>query len=453
MPEIDYSKKICGIFGLAKSGLSSLEFLAKKGYKIFCYDDNESTIDKVEEIIKNSDGSITSNNINFVKYNDWPIDEMAFAVFSPGIASFGAKQHELATKLKSKDIAIICDIELLYKFKNKNTKLIGITGTNGKSTTTALIYHILKDNNLRAEIGGNYGIAALSLDIENSDYLVVETSSYQLDLLMDCKFDIAILLNITADHIDRYGSFENYRRSKERIFKYQTDQDYSIICTDNKTTKTIYESLKEKDNIGKLIGYSINDKEYKDLEFSNLKGDHNKENIIAAIESCLILGLEKEQILKSIKSFSALEHRLEEFYCDDNLIIINDSKATNAESTIPALKTYENILWLAGGVAKEESIRPLKDLFKKIHRAYFYGKAAKEFKDIFEFEGYENCQIYENLEQATNAAIEDAFKMKGRQSILLSPAAASFDEFKNFEERGKFFKEICLERLNNKIKE
>lgn len=424
------------IFGLGISGISTVNYYAnKKGYTIYAGDDNNDSLSKIK-----------NNNIKKTPFSDWPWDKIEFLVLSPGIALSYPEPHDIVKKAISENVPIICDIECFYMEKHGQVKLIGITGTNGKSTTTALIHHILSDNGIPSEIGGNFGIPIMDLDIEKEGYRVIEISSFQLDLLNKTSFDYSLLLNITPDHLARHGGFKNYVKAKKRIFKFNNNNGLGVICTDQEVTKNIFSELKNEN----ITTYKSKDfEELKDVDFNNLPGEHNKQNIVGAYIICKKIGLSNEQIIDSIKSFKGLEHRIEKVLESDKFLIINDSKATNADATEPALKTYDNIIWLAGGVMKEGGIESLKHLFPKIKHAIFYGEAKDEFAKIFKQSGQNNFTIVNSLAKAIDTSLDICKKNVGKHNIVLSPACASFDEFKNFEERGKFFKKTITEKIRS----
>lgn len=424
--------KSIAVFGMGISGLATADYYAKKGYNIFIDDDN-----------KNSLKAPFNKNIKPIPFKNWSYKDLEFLVLSPGIALNFPDPHPVVLEARKHKVKIICDIECYYQEKTEDVKLIAITGTNGKSTTAALTNHILNDCGKNSEIGGNFGIAAMSLNTSTAGYKVIEISSFQLDLLDESHFNYSLLLNITPDHLARHGGLENYITAKKRIFKKQDESCFSIICTDQEITSDIKNNLKTE---AKIIEYKTdNFEELSNIEFNNLPGHHNKQNIIGAYIICKSIGLNWQEIIKAIKSFEGLEHRIEKVCTTYNYTAINDSKATNADATEPALKTFNNIIWLAGGVEKEGGIEKLQYLFPKIEHALFYGEARHSFAKSFQVNQYKNFSLTENLHEAIKSAKEYCKKNKDKNyTILLSPACASFDEFKNFEERGKFFKSnIC----------
>jgi len=437
--------KFVAIIGLGKSGASAVRFFTEQNYKIYLFDDNPSSL----EAYKANPNCIIQNPEN------WDFSKIESVIFSPGIPHLLPKPHKIAELARQNNVEIICDIEVLWRYKPENSKIIAITGTNGKSTTTALIHHILKQNNLPAEIGGNFGIPALDLDLKTDGKIfVIETSSFQLDLLNDAIFDVAVFLNLTPDHLERYQTMQNYLLSKQRVFKGQGADCTSIICIDDEYTKQAGKWC--DDNLtSKKFYYSVKDETLKNEQFQYLQGEHNRQNILAAYYATKQFGLSDEQIISAIKTFKGLKHRANIIFENEFIRFVNDSKATNADATEPALKTFENIFWLAGGVAKSGGIESLTKYFPKIKKAYFYGQDGKSFAETFSKAGYQNFVYLEKFEQAFKASSQDAIN-SGKQNnfqacVLLSPCCASFDEFKNFEHRGEVFEEMTRKYTNQPV--
>lgn len=391
------------VFGLGKSGLASLEYLGEK--VSYCWDDNNQITHPA-----------------FLSPDEWDWSKIDALILAPGIPLTHPEPHYIVKKAHEHNVKIICDIEVLWQ-DNQDSYFIGITGTNGKSTTTALLTHILKENGLDVVMGGNIGNAALS--IGKHKYYVIEMSSYQLDLIDKTRFNCAIWLNISPDHIDRHGDIEGYIKAKKHLFKNGNDV---VICgIDDEYSKQIAEELGAKqfsktNNLG---------------EFPAIPGEHNMQNINAAFAAAREAGLTEREILEAIATFPGLAHRMEFVKQSGNVKYINDSKATNADSAAQALATFDDIYWIAGGVAKEGGIKPLAKFFPKIKKAYLIGEAAEEFAATLE--GKVDFEITQNIETSLIYANNDC----ENGVILLSPACASFDQFKTFEARGDFFKELA----------
>jgi UDP-N-acetylmuramoylalanine--D-glutamate ligase len=423
------------IFGLGKSGIATAKFLAARNLNFIAYDDNDDARASLQAQI--------STPVVFKNYTEIDFKTIKTLVLAPGIPLLN-NPHKIVELAKNAGCEIICDVELLHRFARleaKNSSFVGITGTNGKSTTTALIHFILKECGLDAEIGGNFGIPALDLNIKDGKIYVIETSSFQLDLLAQARYNVSILLNITPDHIDRYGSYEGYINSKKQIFNNQQAGDEAIICTYDEICAGIATELKASSK-AKIIAYKTAEV-LKGVTFDNLPGEHNRQNIYAAFCVAKFYGLDDDKIIAAIRKFPPLKHRLQFIKEVNGVKFINDSKATNASSTSHALKAFNNIFWLAGGIAKEGGIEELAPLFGHVTKTFLYGKCAAEFAETLK-KNNQNYEVFENLEQATKAAYSEAknhqpLTTSHQPVVLLSPATASFDQFKSFEHRGDVF--------------
>lgn len=472
-------KKV-GVLGLGLTGKSCYQFFKNHNIESVYWDDSEK---------KRLEFSENSKDANITHYINWK--DCSHIVLSPGIPLIYPKkqnskilaqgdQNRLSDKFASpktdsdylkmghdiidfaneNNIILTSDNEILYDLKNGHAKFVGITGTNGKSTTTSMIGHLLKKSGFKVSVGGNIGISAIDLDLD-SDVYVLELSSFQLEIISNFKCDVAIFLNITPDHLDRHDNMENYISAKSRIFLNQSDSDYQIFGIDNPITSWLFEEAKLK-NKKKLVGVS-GDKQYRNnlgiisydeelltdnywteeiiiKETPYLKGKHNRCNFAAAYAACVSLGADSIMLKKYISSFVGLAHRMEYLGMISNIAFYNDSKATNADSTLPAIESLENIFWLAGGKPKSGGISSLVNKLANVKKAYLFGEAAIEFsetlKDVVEFE------IFLDLNSAFKVAFEDAMNSGENSNILLSPACASFDQFKNFEDRGEYFKKL-----------
>ncbi|MFP3011550.1 MAG: UDP-N-acetylmuramoyl-L-alanine--D-glutamate ligase [Rickettsia sp.] len=437
-----HTKQKIGVFGLGKTGMSVYEELQGKCDVIVC-DDLKANRDIFEELY-------TNNSIAALSDSRWQnLDKI---VLSPGIPLM----HKIVGIAKNFNISIISDIDLLFE-KSKNLNFIAVTGTNGKSTTTALISHILNSNGLDYPVAGNIGVPALQAKASKDGY-ILELSSFQLDLVKTFTAKIAVLLNITPDHLDRHQDMTGYIAAKSKIFDRMDKDSYAVINIDNDYCREIFMTLQQEQRI-KLIPFSVtkilengisvvddkindNDISY-ELSFNkNLQGTHNYENIAASYAVAKIIGIESKKILESISSFQSLPHRMQYIGSINNISFYNDSKATNAISAVQSIKALDNIYWLAGGIPKEGGIEEIKPYFSKIKKAYFYGQAKEIFantaKNIVDF------VICDNLEQAFDLAYKDAVGDNAEvKNILLAPSCSSYDQFKNFEERGELFMRLC----------
>jgi UDP-N-acetylmuramoylalanine--D-glutamate ligase len=451
-----FLNKNIGVFGLGKSGLAAIEFLKKEGANVIAWDDNQAAIQAV------------GNKVDLKDLSDNSWQEIETLILSPGIPLHFPEPHAVVKLARKNGVKIISDIELLY-LANPQAKYVGITGTNGKSTTTSLTAHILKENGVKTEVGGNLGIPALSLKSLSSDEVyVLEMSSFQLDLLEETKFNIAVLLNVTPDHIDRHGNLENYIEAKLNIFRNQTKDDIAIICIDNEICAEIYERFTRENKpakiipisaktqlehgvsvIGKIIYNNVDGSHeaYEIGELKRLPGSHNDENIAASFAVSYALGLSPIQVIAAIRSFPGLPHRMQ--YVDEkaNMVFINDSKATNAEAAEKALLSFEkNIYWILGGVQKEGGIKSLSPYFNRVKHAFLIGKAQDDFAATLDGHiAYGKCN---DLSTAFARATEMAKTSNEQAIILLSPACASYDQWQNFEERGDAFIKLAQQFID-----
>ncbi|MFT6076890.1 MAG: UDP-N-acetylmuramoylalanine--D-glutamate ligase [Myxococcota bacterium] len=441
------------IYGLGISGKAAIDFLLKKNLPILVGDDNSKSLEKLP---KNPNLEISQK----IEEINW--QEIDCLILSAGIPF----THKIAISAKNSGCPIVCDVEILHRF-NPEAKFIGITGTNGKSTTTALTGHIFDEAKKPNATGGNIGHAALALEkLKKDENYIIEASSYQLDLILKTTFHICNLLNITPDHLDRHGNMENYIAAKKRIFQNQTEDDFALIGIDNKNSAQVFEDFKNDQNFkSKLIpistnkiiegGISLIDDELTDINGATfnlknriLKGEHNSQNIAFAFGNSFLSGIKTDQIISSIENFKGLKHRMQFVANIDGINFINDSKATNAESTENALKSFENIYWIVGGKAKDGGISDLEGYFPQVKCAFLIGDASEEFAKTLEGKvQYFKCETLENaFEKSYQLALKDSASEK---TILLSPASASFDQWKNFEVRGDCFIKLTSD-LDNK---
>ena len=432
-------KKI-GIFGLGLTGRSAFSALDKVAKTILCWDDLEANRN-------NFISQSGSQSLKDITEKDW--QSLDKVIISPGVP----QSHSIFLLIKKYNILISSDIDLFIE-ENPQSKIIAITGTNGKSTTTALIGHILNKAGLDYHVGGNIGLPVLMLPQGAAGY-VLELSSFQIDLLENFNPFISILLNITQDHLDRYGTFEEYSKSKFRAFQ---GDGIKIIGIDSDKSREFYNHLREEgerklipissssSNDGiichseQLLDNFFNRDAYALPELQYLKGKHNQENIAAAFAACRALGLAPLEIIESISSFNGLKHRFQYLGTKNNISFYNDSKATNATSAACSLVSLNNIFWLAGGIFKEKSLSPIDFGLKNVKKAYLFGKDKLLFAN--HLENKIEYTICTTMKEAFECAIKDAQMIKENTNILLAPACASYDQFKNFEDRGNQFIEL-----------
>lgn len=438
------------VFGLGLSGLSVVKALVQAGFNVTAYDDNVENCKKAKALGASIEDLISKDLSGF-----------HFLILAPGVP-YQFEPHAVVLNAQKHDLEIIGDIELLNRIDH-GKKVIGITGTNGKSTTTALMVHSLKEAGVRAEMAGNIGVAVCDLNMDEIDVLVLEVSSYQLDLCPTFRPDISVLLNITQDHIDRHGSLLNYIEAKEIILD---GKGFGIVGVDSDYTQESFNraffkgqrnmipvSVKSEVTEGFFVkdGVLLTNKKGNNTEifplngFDTLKGQHNYQNMACVFAVACQLGLSEEGVKQSFASFKGLAHRQYQVAQFDNITFINDSKATNAEAAAKALSSYDNIYWIIGGQAKEGGLNGLEIFKDKIIKTYLIGAASDEFSVWLEKHGFDfkKCNTLDN---AVGHAYKDANKNNEIKSVvLLSPACASWDQFKSFEKRGEAFTDKVLE--------
>jgi UDP-N-acetylmuramoylalanine--D-glutamate ligase len=436
------------LFGLGGSGLATAEALVAGGADVSAWDDNPDSVAKAA-----SRGIGTAD----LRSVDWS----AFAAFvlSPGVPLTHPKPHWTVDLAHAAGVETIGDVELFVRERrvlSPDCPFIAITGTNGKSTTTALIAHILKSSGRDTQLGGNIGTAVLTLDPPAPDrFYVVECSSYQIDLAPTINPTSGILLNLTPDHLDRHGTMQHYADVKERLV---AGSKTAIIGDDDSFCSLIADRV-EKAGVdvvrisrrhalenglyaeGTKILRAKNGKAegVADLDgIQTLRGSHNSQNACAAIAACLAVGVSVAEIQSGLRSFPGLMHRMQPIGRRGAVTFVNDSKATNAEAAAPALSSYDRIYWIAGGLPKEGGIASLKPLYNRIAKAYLIGEAAPQFAATLGTDvPYE---ISGTLDNAVRHAAADAERDEVPGAVvMLSPACASFDQFKNFEVRGDHF--------------
>ena len=413
--KFDLTKYSFLVYGLGETGKSVISFFKRKRQRNFhIWDDNIIYKKKIniKDIIKKVD----------------------FIVLSPGISLRKSKFKKELIQFKDK---IITDIDLLY-LTNKKLKSIMVTGSNGKSTTCKIIHHLLNKINYNVKLGGNIGTPVLDLKIKKNTFLIIEASSFQLSYSKYIRPNFAILLNITNDHLDWHGTKQNYIMSKMRIFSNQKRSDFAFINNNFK------ELFKKKKYLSKFIQPKMSDYFLIKNKLNNkyLTSHVNNENMNFVYSLSKILKIKKNLFIKSLSSFSGLDHRYEIFLKRKNVTFINDSKATNFEASKYALMNNKNIYWILGGLAKDKDKFNLnKDLTKNISCAYIIGKNTNYFKD--QLGKKVKIFVTKNLKQSIMKIMLHIKNLKDKEiTILLSPSAASFDQFKNFENRGNEFKRL-----------
>ncbi len=451
-----FRNKSVAVFGLARSGISCALALKAGGARVFAWDDAEPSVEKAR-----------SEGVPITNLHDVDFKTLDALVISPGVPLTHPAPHWTAIKALASGIEIIGDTEVFSReVKGSGAKIVAVTGTNGKSTTTALIGHVLKQSGLDVEVGGNIGLAVFNLTapVKNRIY-VLELSSFQIDLMPGLAPDVGVISNLTADHLDRHGDMQHYADVKSRMFAKQTADQVALIGVDDEWCVGIADRLSVQkvrrvsvrrdlaDGISAPEGVLYDKQNGATLQVVDLRdmpalqGRHNWQNAAMAYGVGQALGLSVSQITSAMKSFPGLAHRMQEIARVDGVAFINDSKATNADAAEKALATYDNIYWIAGGIAKSGGIEPLAPYFPRITKAYLIGVAAKDFAATLGKQV--DHVITETLDHAVVAAARDAIAdQRGNAVVLLSPACASFDHYKNFEVRGDAFIEYVA-RLPN----
>ncbi len=448
-----FANKRVALFGLGGSGIATALALKAGAAQVVAFDDNP------ESVAKASGAGIRTLNL---READW--SKFSAFVLSPGVPLTHPKPHWTVDLAHAAKVEIIGDIELFARERNRaasKAPFIGITGTNGKSTTTALIAHVLKSSGRDTQLGGNIGTAVMTLDEPApGKHYVVECSSYQIDLAPSINPTAGILLNLTPDHLDRHGDMQHYADVKERLV---AGSDTAIIGVDDEHCLRIAERLEKS---GRRVVRISKDKPLADGYFAeggvlfeakagvrrsvadlsgigSLRGRHNAQNALAAFAAAIAVGLSEMEINQGFRSFAGLAHRMEQVGRLGRVLFVNDSKATNAEAAAPALSSFPRIYWIAGGLAKEGGIAMLAPFFPRIAKAYFIGEAASQFASVLgEQAPYE---ISGTLAAAVqHAAQEAALDPAVEPVVLLSPASASFDQFQNFEKRGDAFRQAVM---------
>ena len=453
-----FSGKTVAVFGLARTGLASVRALKTGGAHVIAWDDNNSARDAGYE----SGAEITP-------WREWAWDSIAALILSPGVPLTHPRPHEVVLHAKSAGVAVIGDVELFAReirpdaSRPGKAPVIAITGTNGKSTTTALVGHILASAGFDAQVGGNIGKAVLELAPPGPKTIyVLEMSSFQIDLTPGLHPDVALFSNLTPDHIDRHGSLENYAAIKERLLRQVPKDGQVIMGVDDTYGASIFTALSSNGgaaatsvSVGKILGRGIfvvdgmlydaqgqRATEVMAMEDApRLPGAHNWQNIALAYAAARNFLKDSRAIAGAISSFPGLAHRMEDVGHIGATHFINDSKATNADATARALACYPDIFWIAGGKPKEGGIDSLSDYFPRIRKAYLIGEAMDDFARTLD--GRVAFARSGTLDKAVEDAAADAARSAAPAPVvLLSPASASYDQFKDFEQRGDVFRAL-----------
>jgi UDP-N-acetylmuramoylalanine--D-glutamate ligase len=456
IPARSFANCDVAVFGLARSGISSVAALTAGGARVVASDDREAGFQ-----------AAIAAGARVEPFEKWPWDRLKALVLSPGVPLTHPAPHPVASCAHAAGVPVIGDIELFAReirpdrAKPGRAPVIAITGTNGKSTTTALVGHILAAAGYAPEVGGNIGKPVLDLAPPNGRTIyVLEMSSYQIDLAPGLVPDVAVLTNITADHIDRHGSLENYAAIKARLLEQADPHGHVVIGVDDPFSAAIHTRLSARPgaetvaaSVGKVLGrgvFALDGALYDawgsrasrvmDLATAtHLPGAHNWQNAAIAYAVTKPIVKDTRSIVSAIASFPGLAHRVEDVGRIGKVRFINDSKATNADAAERALLCFNDIYWIAGGRPKAGGIESLAPQFSRIRKAYLIGEAAGEFARTLD--GRVSFEVSHTLEKALAAAAADArVSQASTPIVLLSPACASFDQFRDFEERGDMFR-------------
>ena len=455
------------VYGLARSGLATVEALLASGAKVTAWDSNEAARDKLlpgtgrgtvshSEMVEGARGRTGDPSTSFAgpppragedltiaNLDEIDLSQFDSLVVTPGLP---LNRHPIAARAREANLEIIGDIELFARARAELPphKVVGITGTNGKSTTTALVHHILQTAGVPSLMGGNIGLPILSQDpLPEGGVYVLELSSYQIDLTQTLDCDVAVLLNITPDHLDRYDGLKQYAASKARLFTMQSPGSVAV-STDAEQSLPQFNGAEA--HIRNRAGAAVMEgtphfrplnPDFEQVEWPSLQGPHNLQNVAAAVVICDELGLSDEQVAQGLRTYPGLPHRMERIREKEGVLFVNDSKATNATATAPALAAYPAIRWICGGQAKADNLDECAPFFSNVREAYTIGEASDLFARILA----PHIKVAECGDLA-HALLRAAHDAQPGETVLLSPACASFDQFTDFEARGDAFRRL-----------
>ncbi len=429
-----YQNKKIAIYGMGITGFSAARVFKRSKATIYCWDDNKKARKKAK-----------SSNFNIQKFwlKNVSVEKI---IMSPGI---NINKCKIKNYLKKNADKIITDLDLFFEL-NKDSLIISITGTNGKSTTCKVIEKILKTANLHVKTVGNIGNPILlSSKIKKRTIFIIEVSSYQLEYSNLFRSRYAAILNISPDHLERHKSINNYIKTKSKIFHGQKSTDYSYINFNNKYSKKIKKIFKKNKLKSKLVSVKAHKYNFllKKIKNNYFNGKGNIQNLVFAYKIAKKLKIKDDVIIKALNKFKGLSHRQEIIFSNKKLLYINDSKATSFDASLQCLLNYNKIYWIVGGLPKHKDFFDLKKVKKKIIKAYIIGKHPLFFEN--QIKNHIAYTISGNIKKALEDISKDlTLNQNIKKTIILSPAAASFDQFKNFESRGVFFKNL----INKKYK-
>ncbi len=418
-----FEGKRYAVLGLARSGLATVRALAKSGAHVVAWDSDPAARERAAGV----------NGVIVHDIATLNLEGAAGLVVSPGVP---LNTHPLVDRARASDVPVIGDIELFAQARAQLPahKVVGITGTNGKSTTTALVHHILTTAGVPTLMGGNIGLPILEqAPLPEGGVYVLELSSYQIDLTQTLDCDVAVLLNITPDHLDRYDGFEAYAASKARLFAMQSAGHDAIIGIGDAPSAQIARGLSARgEHLTKIAPGVCMDQS----RWPALQGPHNAQNALAAIAVVKALGVAEADIDRGLASFTGLAHRMQTIAVRDGVTFVDDSKATNPESTAPALGAFARVHWIVGGKRKGDDLDACAPYFDRVVAAYTIGEAGPLFRDLLTG----RVPAVDEAGDLATAVAQAAAAARSGDVVLLSPACASFDQFRDYEDRGAAFR-------------
>lgn len=457
----EFASKQVAVYGLGRTGQSAIMSLQAGGASVVAWDDSAEAREVAEEV-----GAVIMDP------SGWNWLGIEVLVLSPGVPLTHPEPHDIVVRARQADVPVLGDMELFARAVNasaKDVKVIAVTGTNGKSTTASLIAHLLSRNGVEPQVGGNIGVPVLDLEPpEDGMIYVLEVSSYQADLVESLRLDVVVFLNLTPDHLVRHGDMAGYMKAKMRLVERLTSSGKAVIGASSRPTQELCTefTLSRKEALiaissDQVLGEGVfvvggmlydgtlpNAEKVADIsEIASLAGRHNWENAAAAYAVCNTLGMERNRFQTAFESYEGLPHRTQAVAKLDKVLFVNDSKATNLEATSKAISAFDDVYWIAGGQGKGEDFSALKHLFPNIRRAYLIGEASGEIAAALS--GEVDYVEAETLERAIALAAKEARVSKAdRPVVLLSPACASFDQYRDFEERGEAFGKLAHDLVN-----
>ena len=444
------------LFGLGRSGLACARALQRGGAEVLAWDDSATARAAAE-----------AAGLAVVDLHEVDFSSLVALVLAPGVPLTHPAPHWTVERARAAGVEVIGDTEIFARqIAGTGAKLVGVTGTNGKSTTTALIGHVLRGVGLDAVTGGNIGTPVFDLPPPRHGRIyVIEMSSFQIDLSPSMRPDVGVLLNIAPDHLDRHGDMDHYAAVKARLFANMGAGDTAVISVDDAWCRRVFDTVPEKvrrvaisvqerlrDGVcapGGVLEERVGGRTVKGMDLSTapaLRGAHNWQNACAAWAACRALRLDGGLIARGFRSFPGLAHRMEQIARIDGVLFVNDSKATNVDAAARALASFDDVFWIAGGQAKAGGIENLRPLFGRVRKAFLIGRDAELLARTLREAGVEH-EISQDMARAVGAAFAAARAAREsgavrRPVVLLAPACASFDQYRSFEERGEYFRAL-----------